>query len=27
MLNNPNNYVFSSVTASIDGEFDFAPLT
>ena len=23
ILNNPNDYVFSSVTASIDGDFDF----
>lgn len=26
ILNNPNDYVFSSVTASIDGEFDFTPI-
>lgn len=26
MLNNPNDYVFSSVTASIDGDFEFSPL-
>ncbi|NOW91086.1 MULTISPECIES: DNA sulfur modification protein DndB [Clostridium] len=26
ILNNPNDYVFSSVTASIDGEFDFEPI-
>lgn len=26
ILNNPNDYVFSSVTASIDGDFDFTPI-
>lgn len=26
ILNNPNDYVFSSVTASIDGDFDFTPV-
>jgi DNA sulfur modification protein DndB len=26
ILNNPSDYVFSSVTASIDGEFDFSPI-
>lgn len=26
ILNNPNDYVFSSVTASIDGDFDFSPV-
>ena len=26
IVNNPKDYVFSSVTASIDGEFDFTPL-
>lgn len=26
IVNNPKDYVFSSVTASIDGEFDFLPL-
>lgn len=26
ILNNPKDYVFSSVTASIDGEFEFSPL-
>lgn len=26
MINNPKDYVFSSVTASIDGEFEFIPL-
>ncbi len=26
MVNNPNDYVFSSLTASIDGEFDFSPM-
>ncbi|MBN2532977.1 MAG: DNA sulfur modification protein DndB [Spirochaetales bacterium] len=27
ILNNPDNYVFSSLTASIDGETEFIPLT
>ena len=26
LLNNPTDYVFSSITASVDGEVDFAPL-
>lgn len=26
IVNNPNDYVFSSITASIDGEFEFSPL-
>lgn len=26
ILNNPNDYVFSSVTASIDGDFNFTPV-
>ncbi|RXI51902.1 DNA sulfur modification protein DndB [Clostridium tetani] len=26
ILNNPKDYVFSSITASIDGEFEFSPL-
>lgn len=26
ILNNPNDYVFSSVTASIDGDFNFTPI-
>lgn len=26
IVNNPNDYVFSSLTASIDGTFDFSPL-
>lgn len=27
MLNNPDSYVFSSITASIDGNYDFVPIS